>query len=55
MWSLAENLSDSSTLIIIKGGHQKKYYCRINLRSRDCFLCVIDDSEKILIKKKAAK
>ena len=29
-----------------------KYYCGIDLHSRDCFLCVIDDNERILVSKK---
>jgi transposase len=29
-----------------------KYYCGIDFHSRDCFLCVIDDNEKILVRKK---
>jgi len=32
-----------------------KYYCGIDLHSRDYFLCVIDDNEKILIKKKSCQ
>ena len=29
-----------------------KYYCGIDLHSRDCFLCVIDDNEGILVSNK---
>ncbi len=29
-----------------------KYYCGIDLHSRDCFLCVIDDNGRILVRKK---
>ncbi len=29
-----------------------KHYCGIDLHSRDCFLCAIDDNERILVSKK---